>query len=113
MLDHVVPEQLAVVDADEAEDGDTGREQRTEPGDRLADRPRVARVQRVVAPDRPEVEDQRDQDHHHRDKVELCREELVAGQRWQGLVVEDSDHEAERTTTQRSSTTTVRSSKTE
>ena len=91
VLDHVVPEQLAVVDADEAEDRHARREERTEPGDRFADRPRVARVQRVVALDGPEVEDQRHQDHRHRDEVELRRDELMAGQRRQGLVIEDSD----------------------
>ena len=58
MLNHVVPEQLAVVDADEAEDGDARREECTQPGHRLADRPGVARVQGVVAFDRPEVQHQ-------------------------------------------------------
>ena len=96
MLDHVVPEQLAVVDANEAEDGHTRREQCTEPGDCFADRPGVAWVQGVVAPDAPEVEDQGHQDHRHRDEVELRRDELVAGERREGRVVEDCDHEGER-----------------
>ena len=89
VLDHVVPEQLAVVDADEAEDAHARREERTEPGHRLADRPRVARVQRVVALDGPEIEDQRHQDHRHRDEVELRRDELVACQWRKRVVIEE------------------------
>ena len=73
VLNHVVPEQLAVVDADEAEDGHPGGEERPDPGHRLADRPGVARVQRVVASYAPEVQHQRYEDHRHRHEVELRR----------------------------------------
>ena len=97
VLDHVVPEQLAVVNADETEDGHARRKERTEPGHRFADRPRVARMQRVVALDGPEVEDQRHQDHRHRNEVELRRDELMARQRRKGVVIEQ--HAGDGTTT--------------
>ncbi len=92
VLDHVVPEQLAVVDADEAEDPDARGEQRADPGDRLADRPRMARVQGVVAAHAPQVEAERDHDHRHRDEIELRGEELRAPQGGESRVGEDGDH---------------------
>ena len=81
VLDHVVPEQLGVVDADEAENGEARRRQRADPRRGPPSRPRVPWVQRVVAPDTPEIERQRGHDHGDRDEVELGGEELPAGQR--------------------------------
>ena len=57
VLDHVVPEELPVVDADEAEDGNPGRDQCAEEGHRLADGPPVTGMQGVVAPHPPQVEE--------------------------------------------------------
>ena len=55
-----------------------GGRERADPGRRLAGRPAVARVQRVVAPDAPEVEGERHHDHGDGDEVELGGEELRA-----------------------------------
>ena len=92
VLHHVVPEELAVVDPDEAEDGDAGGDQGADPGRRLEGRPRVAGMQGVVPPDRPQVEDQGHDDHGHRHEGELAGEELVPAQGGQGRVVERSEH---------------------
>ena len=58
MLDHVIPEEFTVVDADEAEDRHARGDQCAEEGNRLADRPCVTRVQDVVALHPPQVEGQ-------------------------------------------------------
>ena len=88
----MVPEQLAVIDADEAEDGHRGRDERTDEGGRLAGRPRVPRVQRVVAADAPQVESEGADDHRHRDEVELRGGELRPLQRREPRVGERGDH---------------------
>ena len=92
VLDHVVPEQLAVVDADEAEDGHPRGEERADPGRRLAGRPGVARVEGVVPPHAPQVEGQGGHDHGHRDEVELGGEELRPPQGRESRVGERGDH---------------------
>jgi hypothetical protein len=56
----------------------------------------VAWVAGVVAMNPPEVEGESNQDHRHRDEVELRRSELVAGERGEWLVVEGRDHVRER-----------------
>ena len=81
VLDHVVPEELAVVHAHEAEDRHARGDECADEGHRPSDRPRVTRVQGVVATHPPEVEGQRHQDHRHRHEVELAGSEFGASQR--------------------------------
>ena len=83
MLDHVVPEQLLVVDADEAEDGDGGGHQPADEGRRLEPGPGVAGAEPIHSLDTPEVEGQGAQDHDHGDGVEGGGEELAPPQRRQ------------------------------
>ena len=92
VLDHVVPEQLAVVDADEAEDGDPGRGECPEPGHGLADRPAMTGVQRVVALDAPEVEARATRIMATGTKSNWVESELASRQRRQRCVVEGREH---------------------
>ena len=80
VLDHVVPEKLLVIDADEAKDGDCGSRQPADEGRRLEGGPGVTGLEPVNPLHSPEVEGQGAQDHDHGDGVERGGKELAPPQ---------------------------------